>query len=1306
MSEPRPVSAVRRWLGRALWSTGGVFLLAGGLVAWLVFTASGARFVLESGLGLVGGQVEGVEGSLAGSLRIARLALPADRTRIEVDGLSLDWSPIHLYASRFRVDSLHARRVSVESDKSAEPAREPFTLAPPFAVLVEQGGIDLLRLATRGTDGATQIRDIAFKVAGDRTAWIVGQLDAGTPLGRASLKGTVGALRPFAVEAKGSLAGTRGGQVYRLAAEAKGPLRALEVALRGEEGTLKGGGAARIDAFGPSPLTRLSLDVEGADLATFIPGSPHTRLAAKADLAPKGGAFLEGAVRLSNADAGGIDKEKLPVTEARGLLTIGPGGVAAKDVVLGFPAGARATGEAVWNSGRLEAKLVVKGLDLLAWHSALKPTALAGEITARVEGGAQAFTVDLSDPRFRIAGNARIEKGVFAVEQARLERGDAFAQFAGTIAFAAPRAFAVSGQLEKLDPSAFAKVPAGEVNAIFSAEGTAVTPRRVALKLDLARSRYAGLPAEGRVDFRLEGDRLAKAESDLSVGATRLAATGAFGAPGDALAVKLASPDLAPLAKAFGLPLAGRLDVDANLAGTFAAPSGRGTVDGANLQLPGGWHVHAGKGRFALGAGEAGALEGELELRDVRRSGEKAALVTLAKATAKGTRASHEMRVEATHAEGESLRALLAGGFDAKAAALAWTGRLESFDVTGDLALALAAPARLALAPGRVEAESLQLAGDWGELALERARWGEGGFESKGQARGLHLRTVSRALGFAPLRASTLVVGAEWDFKAGETLDGRFAFRRERGDLRVGEPRQNLGIETLALAVEADAGRVRSTFEMRGKQAGDWKGGFGAQLRRSEAGWEIAPTASLEGRLDAIVNDLAWTAGWLGPDAQVGGRVEAHVTLAGTRMEHAWSGAIDAKDVAIREPASGFEAAEGTVSLAFDGRGARIRRFELAAPWRPNAEAAKAIAMEGKAPRGTLVAEGGIDLMERRGEVRVKLDAYPVTQLATRFAAVTGEGSALLDKDRLVLGGRFKADAGWVGIPATAPPSLSDDVVVVRGTAPASAREKGRVMMDLRVDLGERLYFTGRGLSTRLAGALHLTGDVGPALNAAGSIRAVGGTFDAYGRKLAIDRGALNFQGPIDNPGLNVLALRKGLPVEAGVEVLGTVARPKVRLVSFPEVPEPEKLAWLVLGRGQGQVSAGDATTLLAAANSLAGRDGLSPAKILGGLGIDDVSFAQDSGGVLGTLPQSSVAGRTGPASATEVVTVGKRLTDDIYVSYQQGLADAEGSLRVAWRLTQALQLILRAGYQPGVDAVYRFTLDDPPIRVQDALKK
>jgi autotransporter translocation and assembly factor TamB len=53
---------------------------------------------------------------------------------------------------------------------------------------------------------------------------------------------------------------------------------------------------------------------------------------------------------------------------------------------------------------------------------------------------------------------------------------------------------------------------------------------------------------------------------------------------------------------------------------------------------------------------------------------------------------------------------------------------------------------------------------------------------------------------------------------------------------------------------------------------------------------------------------------------------------------------------------------------------------------------------------------------------------------------------------------------------------------------------------------------------------------------------------------------------------------------------------------------------------------------------------------------------------------------------------VGKRLTRDIHVIYEQGLADAEGALRVTWQITRQFQLLLRAGYQPGLDAVYRWT--------------
>ena len=335
-----------------------------------------------------------------------------------------------------------------------------------------------------------------------------------------------------------------------------------------------------------------------------------------------------------------------------------------------------------------------------------------------------------------------------------------------------------------------------------------------------------------------------------------------------------------------------------------------------------------------------------------------------------------------------------------------------------------------------------------------------------------------------------------------------------------------------------------------------------------------------------------------------------------------------------------------------------------------------------------------IDLATRKGAIAAKADRYPVTRLPTRFLAVTGEGRIEIDGSRTAITGDLKADAGWFGIPAAAPPSLSDDVIVERGRPVEAAPVTERIRLDLRVDLGEQLYFEGRGLSTRLAGSLRHTGDIGPALRTTGTIRAVGGTLDAYGRKLTLERGALNFQGPIDNPGLNVLALRKGLAVEAGVEVTGTVSRPRARLVSSPDVPEAEKLAWLVLGRGRGEISAADAATLVGAANALVGGDVLPAGRLLRGLGLDELNFGSEEGGALGTLPQSTVAGRTGSASAAEVVSVGKQLTENIHVSYRQGLADAEGSLRVALQFSKSLQFILRAGSDPGVDAVYRFTFE------------
>ncbi|HEX4943618.1 MAG TPA: translocation/assembly module TamB domain-containing protein, partial [Usitatibacteraceae bacterium] len=692
---------------------------------------------------------------------------------------------------------------------------------------------------------------------------------------------------------------------------------------------------------------------------------------------------------------------------------------------------------------------------------------------------------------------------------------------------------------------------------------------------------------------------------------------------------------------------------------------------------------------------DAGATNGQVTLVGLAQRGEKAAAIERASATIKGTRSSHEIRVEADFPDKSTARALFDGGIVAGARLPEWRGRLESLETAGRASFALAAPAALLVSADRIELGEALFAGEPGEVRLAVTRWTPAGVESRGSSSALVIQSIRRILNLQGQVGSNLVLAGNWDLRVGESVDGFVSLRRERGDLRMGEPRQALGLEVLALRADASGGRVRVTADVRGKQAGQWTGELSVMLRNGSEGWEISPVAPIEGRFSVDVPDLAWIAAWIGPEARAGGRLKGEATLAGTAREPAWSGRVEANGLVLREPALGAEVADGTIAIVLRDREARIERFALSMPWQPPDEAARAIAAARRPATGTVTAEGAVDLGTRKGTIHLKAVAWPLTRLATRFLAVSGEGRAELDGNVTVMTGAFTADAGWFGIPASAPPSLSDDVIVDRGgQAPVVAKGAERIRLDLRVDLGEHLHFRGRGLATRLAGSLRLAGDVGANLRTTGTIQAMGGTYDAYGRSLAIERGALNFQGPVDNPGINVLALRKGLPVEAGVEVLGTVARPRVRLVSSPDVPDPEKLTWLVLGRGQGDVSAGDAAVLVGAANALLGRDMPASAKLLGGLGLDDVQLGRDSSGTLGTLPQSTVAGRTGAASAAEVVTVGRRLTDDIYVSYRQGLADAEGSLRVAWQLTRSLQIILRAGHLPGIDAVYRFSFD------------
>jgi translocation and assembly module TamB len=298
------------------------------------------------------------------------------------------------------------------------------------------------------------------------------------------------------------------------------------------------------------------------------------------------------------------------------------------------------------------------------------------------------------------------------------------------------------------------------------------------------------------------------------------------------------------------------------------------------------------------------------------------------------------------------------------------------------------------------------------------------------------------------------------------------------------------------------------------------------------------------------------------------------------------------------------------------------------------------------------------------------------------------------------LNGAVVAEAGYIDITRRDAPTLSSDVVVRRASAGQEAKPEPRIPFEfnLGIDLGSTFIVRGDGLDTRVEGALLLKHEGRGVVRASGALEARDGVYEGFGQKLAIERGRLTFQGAVENPALDILALRKNLPVEVGVTITRTAANPLVRLYSDPAMADFETLSWLVLGRPADE-SRGDNTALARAALGLLGGSGEGiPTQLARRLGIDELSIrAAESGGSTSLLPRQSVAGRVRGEVATvggEIVSIGKRLSDNLTLSYETATGGAGNVVQLSYQLTRRVSVIARAGTESALDLVYSFAFD------------
>jgi translocation and assembly module TamB len=886
-------------------------------------------------------------------------------------------------------------------------------------------------------------------------------------------------------------------------------------------------------------------------------------------------------------------------------------------------------------------------------------------------------------------------------------------------------------------PAPAASVAAGTAASAPRPVGAAVLPLGLSGTADLrlAPSVLAGVPLQGEAKLRsgrgaepLQLSLQAEAAGNRLGAEGRLAAEPArdhWSAHIDAPALNRLAPLLMalspePRGRAATAAGAGSLQAQATADGRWPRLRTRGELRAEAVVFPGG-RLRQAAARWDLGTAPGAAMALDATVADLRLdASDQARQVPSLSVQLSGTAERHQLvlrsevaaappawadrlqagepaRPQAANARtarppggGPRTRIALAAsgalrhGTDGDPLSLAgWRGRVESLDVQraeSPQALLRAAgvqldwqaetaarPARLVVQPGRAELLGSRLR--WSRLA-----W-QGGRELSGRTGPAQLDAdvTLDPLRIAPLLArlqpslgwnGDLAVSGRAVVRTAPTLQADLSLQRHAGDLSMmqGDLRRSLGLTELRATLQARGTRWRSDVRVAGSHVGALQASVSAQTSAPHPwpGTETPIDGSVQLRIDDIgVHDARLPVGW-----RLTGRLSAEVRLGGSLGAPTYRGTVRGSDLGVTNFVEGVRVHGGELLAVLDGERGRIERLTA------------------RAGDGQLRAQGearfGADPQAR---IQVTAERFRALGRVDRLVDVSGQATLDLQRQRVAIEGRFRVDQGLVDLGRGEAPELSRDVRVVDGPTPGrpqrvvKAAPARPVQLDLRVDLGPQLRVRGKGVNTLLAGDLRLTAP-GGVLDVEGTVRTVQGTYEAYGERLRIDRGLVTFVGPVANPRLDIQAVRADLrDVEVGVAIGGTAQNPRVKLFSVPEMSELDKLSWLTLGRSSAGLASDQSALLQRAALALlAGQRGSDGGEgIAKRLGLDKISVGRGQSGGL----------------SDAVVSLGKQISERVYVGYAQSLDATGGSWELIYQVARRLTVRVQAGEETAMDLVW-----------------
>lgn len=1210
-----------------------LLVLAGGVFAWAVYSESGARSILALSRRWLptGLTVEQISGTVAGSLHVRGLRYRDPRVGMDlrVEDATLETAALALLSRR-----LHVERAAVNGAQLAWFA--PTAPSPPgkprdpwLAPLDMQ--VDDLRLS-RGELRSGEAAPFVVRSLHLAASWIGRDIEARTleldsPDGSLTLSAQIAPPAPRVKQLHAKFRWRTGDHEWVGLLGARGAGDALEL-----DATLESPVAMKLAAT----LAGLRIAGERSDWRAHVSVprfDPHPLLDTQAfrtlalELDAEGNLdelALRGTV---NVDQDRIAIEKLDLVRHENLLE-----VAALRMRLNAQPAAL-TGRARWSlDGSRPSSAEV------AWDEFRLPDAWAGA-NFRCSGK---LAMTTAPQGYALNGQARLARGEqysnlalrvdgskqrLRIQELELTQLPGSLSVSGDVELQKPLRWTLAARARAFDPSSLFAAWPGALDFDLDTQGQwPERGPRAEFKLQHLKGKLRARAISGSGDVRLGPDLRPSGRMQLQSGGASLDVV-AEAAAQSRIEATLAVSSL----REWHDDLQGRLNAHATATGRWPAVEVDATVSARELRQ-GGSAIDTAKLRLHARDGRAPRGTVDLDAQGLTFAGFKFSDLV---AKLDGDERTHEFALDA-QGEPASLSMRFQGSMSTgPRARRSWTGTLGALalDVTRVPSLKLAEPAAISVTRDAFDIANICLAG--GEISLcARAQRDPRSFAANYSVRKLPLGVL---VALAAPKAEVTVEGSfEGSGDLRRAADGAFTGRAtlasSAGSVAQRGEEKAMVLEYRDFGVNLDLTREAARATLRGvlPRQGELDGTITLGVAEQDP--------PLGGRAALKLRDLAPLAIWVPQLANLKGSGEVAAEMGGTLHTPRIGVTVRATGLDAEVPLLGVHLREGDFNARLTPEG----KFEANGSIRSGDGTLRVTGTRAADQRLELKLSGSNFLAASVPGARVTM--APDLALAGQSGSLALTGSVKIED----------ADVNLEKLSFAKSYKASPDVVVVDRQIEVRQSSLG-LTTDVRVILGERVKLVGFGLDSTLNGDLRVLEERDQPSRATGEIR-VAGTYEAFGRKLNISRGRLQFAGTsLDDPQLDILAERKLEDVTAKLRVTGTAQNPTLNVFTDPATSQTDAMAYLITGKAASEAHGEEGAMVSSAAQSVGSVLGNRLAKKLGGkMGfIDEIGVEQntDLGG--------------------NAFTVGKYLSPRFFISYGVGLFEPGSTMTVRYEFTK-----------------------------------